>query len=857
MQADRDPRSSQPHGLSAPEVAAARAAHGWNELPEGKPVSPVTVLWRQVSGLLVLMLIGAAAIALALGEVVDAIAIGAVVILNAALGFVQEWRAERAIRSLKAMMSPQAVVMREGREQVIPARELVPGDVILLAEGDRVPADAEILAEAGLGLDEAVLTGESVPVSKPAGAAIFGGTTVTRGHAEARVTRIGAATEFGQVAELTGTVKTAETSLQRELGHLARQLGWIALAVAAVVAGMGAWRGLEAMQVFMLGLSMAVAMVPEGLPAVVTVTLALGAGAMARRQALVRHLQAVETLGAASVICTDKTGTLTENAMTVRRLWTAAGDYVVSGSGYDPTGHFERDGEKRRASDDPVIARASEVALACTHARLRREGDGWRALGDPTEAALIVMAHKAWAEAPDRNAVIAELPFTSDRKRMSVLLGDGDGNRILTKGAPELVIELCTRIETGDGPLPLTPDRAEGARAAAHAMAEDGMRVIALARRPTTGDRITEEDLTLIGLAGLIDPPRAEVAEAIAAAQSAGIRTLMITGDHPETARAIAAALGLPAARVVTGPEIEAMDEAALSDTVAGEVAFARVSPAHKLRIIAALQAKGETVGMTGDGVNDAPALRKADIGIAMGIRGTEVAKDAADLVLLDDNYATIVGAIAEGRRQFDNTRKFVRYLLSSNAGEVLALLINTAMLAPLIFLPTQILWMNLVTDGVTAVALGLEPGEKAQMKDPPRPRTERILSLTSATLILGLGLYTGLASLWIFETLLPSGTDLARTAAFTAMVVFEKTSVFAFRSLRTPGWKLGYLSNPALLIAFATMMAAQLAAVYWAPLQTLLQTVPLRLSDWALIAGFALPLLILPELWKSLRRTG
>ncbi|MCT4682476.1 MAG: HAD-IC family P-type ATPase, partial [Roseicyclus sp.] len=442
MQAD--PGSSRPLGLTPTEIATARSTHGWNELPEGTPVSPLTVLWRQVSGLLVLMLIAAALIALALGEVVDAIAIGAVVVLNAALGFVQEWRAERAIRSLKAMMSPQAVVIREGREQVIPARELVPGDVILLAEGDRAPADAEIITEAGLGLDEAVLTGESVPVSKPAGAAIFSGTTVTRGHAEARVTQIGAATEFGQVAELTGTVQTAETSLQRELGHLARQLGWIALAVAALVAGMGAWRGLEALQVFMLGLSMAVAMVPEGLPAVVTVTLALGAGAMARRQALVRHLQAVETLGAASVICTDKTGTLTENAMTVRRLWTAAGDYALTGRGYDPTGHVERDGQKRRAGDDALLARAAQVALACTHARLQRDGDGWRALGDPTEAALIVMAHKAWADPPDPNAVIAELPFTSDRKRMSVLIRGTDGNRILTKGAPELVIDLCT-----------------------------------------------------------------------------------------------------------------------------------------------------------------------------------------------------------------------------------------------------------------------------------------------------------------------------------------------------------------------------------------------------------------------------
>nr|WP_210730669.1 cation-transporting P-type ATPase [Roseibacterium persicicum] len=841
--------------MTAAEVAAARAAHGWNALPEPPAVSALAVLARQVTGLLVLMLVGAGLIALALGEHIDALAIGAVVVLNAALGFAQEWKAERAMLALRAMMAPQATVIRDGREQAIPARELVPGDLLLLAEGDRVPADAEILAEAGLRLDESVLTGESVPVSKPPGETAFGGTTVTGGHAEARVTRIGAATEFGQVAELTGRVERGPTTLQRALGQLARQLGWIALAVAGLVAAMGAWRGLETLQVVMLGLSMAVAMVPEGLPAVVTVTLALGAGAMARRNALVRHLQAVETLGAASVICTDKTGTLTENAMTVRQVWTAAGSYTATGRGHDPTGHVETGGAKRRAGDDPLLAQLCEVALGCTHARLSRAGERWEALGDPTEVALIVLAHKAWAAAPDPDALMEELPFTSERKRMSVLVRGTPANRVLTKGAPELVLEHCSRIATAGGAVPLTPARAEEVRAVATALAEEGLRVIALAARDTDEDRIAETDLTLLGLAGLIDPPRAGVAEAIAAAQAAGIRTVMITGDHPATAQAIARSLGLPAETVVTGAEVAAMDDAALSATVAGPVAFARVSPGDKLRIIAALQARGETVGMTGDGVNDAPALRRADIGIAMGIRGTEVAKDAADLVLLDDNYATIVGAIAEGRRQFDNTRKFVRYLLASNAGEVVALLVNTAMRAPLIFLPTQILWMNLITDGVTAVALGLEPPEGAQMRDPPRPRATRILPLSSLPLILGFGLYTGLASLWIFERLLPQGEDLARTAAFTAMVVFEKASVFAFRSLRTPGWRLGYLGNPALLVAFAAMLALQVVAVYWAPLQVLLQTVPIGWAEWGLIAGLALPLLVVPELWKTLRR--
>ncbi len=849
-------------GLSAAEVARLRPVHGWNELPHGKPVSPLAVLARQFTGLLVLMLIGAGIVALALGERVDALAIGAVVVLNAALGFTQEWRAERAILALRAMMSPQARVIRDGRDQVIPARDLVPGDLILLAEGDRVPADAEALRETGLLIDESVLTGESVPVSKVPGAALFSGTTVSAGHAHARVTRTGAATEFGRVAALTGAVEDAPTSLQRELRILARQLGQIAVAVALLVAGLGIWRGLESHEVFMLGLSMAVAMIPEGLPAVVTVTLALGAAAMARHRALVRHLQAVETLGAASVICTDKTGTLTENQMTARQIWTAPRRYTVTGSGYDPDGAVETGDGPVPPGSDAVLGRLCEAGLLCSHARIGQEDGIWRALGDPTEAALVTLARKAGLPEADRTEIAAELPFTSDRKRMSVLVRGTDSDRVLTKGAPELVIGICDRILTDAGPEPLGAEGAAAARAEATAMAGDGFRVMALAFRDVAAgtDRIEESGLVLIGLVGMIDPPRTEVAGAIAAARDAGIRTIVITGDHPDTARNVAGQLGIPADRFLTGSDLDRLSDADLDAALEGPVGFARVSPAHKLRIVRALQARGETVAMTGDGVNDAPALRKADIGVAMAIRGTEVAKDAADLVLLDDNYATIVNAVREGRRQFDNTRKFVRYLLSSNAGEVVALLVNTAMLAPLIFLPTQILWMNLVTDGVTAVALGLEPPEKAQMRDPPRRPDERVLSRRSFAVILGFGLYTGTAAVVLFETLLPLGVDVARTAAFTGMVVFEKVSVFAFRSLRTPNWRLGLGGNPALLIAFAAMMLAQVAAVYWPPLQTLLRTAPLGAGAWALIAALAVPILVVPDLVKAVlarRRAG
>ncbi|MCU4653948.1 cation-transporting P-type ATPase [Roseibacterium sp. SDUM158016] len=843
----------RPRGLSTPEIAELRARHGWNELVVEPPPTPLQVLARQFTGLLVVMLIVAAGIAAALGETVDALAIGAVVILNAGLGFVQEWRAERAIEALRAMLTPHAVVLRDGSETTIPSRELLPGDLVLLAEGDRVPADGRIVAEAGLRLNESALTGESVPVSRGPDDMALSGTTVSSGHAEITVTAIGMETQFGEVARLTGAVDDRETTLQRELGILARQLGYIALGVAALVAGFGIWRGLEALQVFMLGLSMAVAMVPEGLPAVVTVTLALGAGAMARQNALVRRLQAVETLGAASVICTDKTGTLTENAMTANRLRTEDSAYSITGTGHDPAGHVERAGIKVHAASDATLALVCHVAQVCNNARLVREGDRWQPIGDPTETALIVLAHKAWAETPDPVNRVAELPFTSERKRMSVLERDGDGLRLCMKGAPETVLPISSFVWCDGQARPMTEADRDALHDAATEMAAEGLRVIGLAFRDAQDGEIEEREMIFLGLVGLIDPPRKEVGDAIRAANRAGIRTLMITGDHPATARNIANALGIGASRVLTGDEVDALDAEALKEALTTDVAFARVSPAHKLRIVEALQAQDLTVAMTGDGVNDAPALRKADIGIAMGIRGTDVAKDASDLVLLDDNYATIVAAIREGRRQFDNTRKFVRYLLSSNAGEVVALILNTILLSPLIFLPTQILWMNLVTDGVTAVALGLEPADRAQMREKPRARNERILSFKSAPLILAFGLYTGLACVWLFEALLPLGVDVARTAAFTAMVVFEKVSVFAFRSLKSPCWKLGFLSNRTLLLAFAAMLGLQVAAVYWPPLQTMLQTVPLDGGVWLMIAALALPLLIVPEAVKTI----
>ncbi|QPH52938.1 cation-translocating P-type ATPase [Pontivivens ytuae] len=848
-----------PQGLTGEEVAARRAEAGWNELPRPPRDGPLRVLLRQFTGLLVLILIAAAGIALALGETVDAIAIGLVVALNGILGFVQEWRAENALEALRSMLSPSVLVIRDGEERVIPARELVPGDLVVLAAGDRVPADVELVASTELRADESVLTGESLPVHKTAGAAedagrLLAGTAVAAGRGQGVVIAIGTETAFGRIAELTGSLGRKRTHLQVQLAKLAQQLGLAALLIAAAIIALGAAVGRPLFEMFMTGLSLAVAMVPEGLPAVVTITLALGASAMARRKALARRLQAAETLGAASVICTDKTGTLTENKMTATRIWTPAATYKVTGTGYDPAGHIARDGQVVRAEGDPALAALLDTALTCTHAHLRRADGAWEMIGAPTEGALVTLAYKGWAPLPDPDAQVAETPFSSERKRMSVLSRSADGHVLHVKGAPEVVLEHCIDLRSGADAQPLTEATRAEVLDAYQAMAAEGLRVIALAARAAAPGDMDESGLTLLGLIGLIDPPRPEVRQAIAGARAAGIRVIVITGDSAVTAAAIAAELGMEQPRCVEGAELEAISDAALEEMLEGDVLFARTLPEHKMRIVAALQARGQIVAMTGDGVNDAPALKRADIGIAMGIRGTDVSKDASDLVLLDDNFATIVAAIAEGRRQFDNVAKFVRYLLASNAGEVIAIVVNLIVGGPLIFLATQILWMNLVTDGVTAVALGLEKGERGQMERPPRKRDAPILGLGGLGLIVAFGCYTAGASLWLFYTMLPLGEDIARTVAFTGMVVFEKVSVFAFRSLREPCWRIGWFSNPFLLLALGVTLALQVLAITWPPLQLLLHTTTPRLEHLGLVALLALPLIIVPELIKSLR---
>ncbi len=853
---------AQKIGLSTAEAAARLKKHGPNELGEARKVSPLAILARQFTGLLVVILIVAAGIALALGEVIDAIAIGLVVLLNGVLGFVQEWRAETAIDALRSMLAAHARVIRDGAETVLDTREIVPGDVVLMSAGDKVPADVRLTGAVQLRVDESALTGESLPVSKSPDdpeARLYMGTSVVAGHAEGEVTATGRDTRFGEIATLTTEVGEKTTHLQQVLERLARQLTLAALGLAALVVAAGLYTGLGLHQLFMMALSLAVSIVPEGLPAVVTITLALGAGAMVRQQALARRLQAVETLGAASVICTDKTGTLTEDKMTATRIWTAGADYTVTGGGYDPAGHIETaDGARVRAGDDRDLCDLLSAALLCNRAKLTREGDDWVTVGSPTEAALMTLAYKGWCPLPEGDPVVAELPFSSERKRMSVVTaGDRDGEDwvLHVKGAPERIVERSTRYREAGEDREMDPDSRARIVAAYEAVAAEGARVIALARRvqPDATAPRDEDDLTFLGFVGLMDPPRPEVKGAIAAAKGAGIRVIMITGDGAETARAVAGMVGLEVDTVLTGRDVEEMADDALDAALRGNVLFARTEPVHKMRIVRMLQGQGQIVAMTGDGVNDAPALRQADIGVAMGQRGTDVARDASDLVLLDDNFSTIVRAIREGRRQFDNVRKFVRYLLSSNAGEVVALMVNILIGGPLIFLATQILWMNLITDGVTAVALGLEKATPGTMKRPPRAKRESVLGRAGLGMILAFGTYTGGASLWIFYTFLPMGEDLARTAAFTGMVLFEKVSVFAFRAFHHTNWRIGWFSNRLLILALLAMVGAQLAAVYWPPMQVLLRTVPLGWDQWELIGLLALPLVVVPEVIKAL----
>ncbi len=839
-------------GLGAGEASARLAAHGPNELA-GHEDDPI---WRSVvahlTGGLTLVLLAAAAVTVAVGELLDATVILAIVVLDTGIGVAQEQRAAKAMAALRDLTAAPATVRRDGTTTVVPAADVVPGDVLLLVAGDVVAADARVLDAAALGVDESSLTGESEPVRKSPGTApedagpgdrvglVHRGTAVTAGHAEAVVVGTGSATELGRIAALLGD-GGGPTPLQRRLAVLARQLAVGAIAVSVLVFLLGLARGEDVRELLLTAVSLAVAAIPEGLPAVVTVALALGARRAADRRALVRHLPAVETLGSVTVVCTDKTGTLTENRMAVERLWTPTGSCTLVGEGYAPTGDVHGDpGSMGRA--------AAVVAASCNDAEIQRDPEGtWTLVGDPTEGALLAMAARLGLADGATGPRVAEVPFDERRRSMTTVHAVADeGLLVATKGAVEVVLDRC-RLDA--------PDR-DQAEATAAALAEDGFRVLALARRRLpAGTAVPDEpedlvtDLELVGIVGIVDPPRRAVPDAVARCRAAGTVPVMITGDHPRTARAIGRRLGFlddgrsDDGAVLTGPELDALDDDALAERIRAVRVHARVTPEQKLRIVRALQADGEVVAMTGDGVNDAPALQAADIGVAMGVAGTEVAKEAADVVLADDDFATIVAAIGEGRRIDDNVRRVVRYLLATNVGELLVVLAGPLLGLPVPLTAAQILWVNLVTDGLPAVALGTEPASPGAMARGPRPPGRAVLGdgVARHALVAGLAMAgTTLAVLALART-----WDLGwRSATFTTLAGLQLVNAIAVRS------RTGRLPSRALAAAVGLGAAAQLAVVGLPGLQTAFDVERTTVGGALLVAGaLAVGALVLPRI--------
>lgn len=868
-------KSDAKKGLSNEEAQKRLVIYGSNELVSISKTPWYTLFIHQFTNVLIIILFAAAAISLAIGEIGDAITILVIILLNGILGFVQEFKAQNAIEALKQMLYPTCKVVRDSREQIIDAKLLVPGDIVLLAIGDKIPADIRLIESFNLKVDESSLTGESNSVSKSSDILIaeiplseqfdmcWMGTSVVNGRGQGVVVETGMSTQFGKIANMTQDVKTEPTLLQKKLAVLGKKLGLYSVVISILVALLGWLLGKDLLEMFLTGVALAVAVVPEGLPAVVTITLALGIKAMAKEKALLRHLQAAETLGAATIICTDKTGTLTQNQMTVKKIWLASGEIEVTGSGYDPAGHFESKGKRIEYKSNPDLLMLLKSALICNHAKVQKNGDDWDVIGEPTEAALVVAAYKAWLSADGDHVTEGEFSFNSNRKMMSVILHESDSLKAYVKGAPEVILARSTHILKDGKILTLNETDKQEVKTAYIKMAENGLRTLAVAFRSLPTDiklceECVESELTLLGVVGIVDPPHEEVPQAIKMAKTAGINVIMITGDNPDTAIAIGKSIGLEATRAITSIELCEMDDESLQKALSENVLFARARPEDKLRIVKVLKNSDEVVAMTGDGVNDAPALKEADIGIAMGKKGTDVAKSASDIILSDDNFASIINAVREGRREYDNIQKFVQYLMASNSGEVIAIFFNILLGGPLILIPVQILWMNLVTDGMTAIALGVEPAEKGIMKRPPREVDKPIIDRHGIIMIAVLGSYVGLATLWLFHHYLSedpeNGLLLAQTVAFTGIIVLEKMIVLNFRSLREPINVIGFFTNKWLLLAIALTIVLQICAVYIPFFQEALHTTALGWMDWGIIILVALPIFIITEFFKWIR---
>ncbi|TDP31830.1 cation-transporting ATPase F [Nocardia ignorata] len=884
---------TDPHrGLTDQQAVERMARFGHNSLPTAEGAGPVVRIARQFRHPLIYVLIAAAAITAALGEYVDSAVIFGVVLINAVVGFIQETKAEAALEGLRSMVRTQATVVRDGQRRTVPSEELVPGDLVLLEAGDKVPADLRLVGVTELWVDESALTGESAPTVKDDGALAgptvvadrhnmaYSGTLITTGSGTGLVVATGAETELGEIHRLVGAAKTLDTPLTTKLAGFSRILTVGILVLAALTFGVGVLRGQDVAETFTAAIALAVGAIPEGLPAAVTITLAIGVARMARRRAVIRRLPAVETLGGTTVICTDKTGTLTQNQMTVTGVWTPEGRFAVTGLGYAPEG-FVHDAHDNVAALDshPALRWSLLGGAACNDAVMIEHEGRWQVVGDPTEGAMLVAAAKAGlgpgvvARALPRHATI---PFSSERQYMATLHGDAtsadsSGQVVLVKGAVERVLSLCAFHLNGEGVA--APVNRVAVLAAAAELAGQGLRVLATAMLPVAGsndvvpadfdEELLSNRLILTGLQAMVDPPRAAAPGAVAACHAAGIAVKMITGDHVGTATAIAGQVGLldrhePAeGRVLTGTELAALSGAEFAAAVERASVFARVSPEQKLRLVEALQDRGHVVAMTGDGVNDAPALRQAGIGVAMGLGGTEVAKDAADMVLTDDDFATIEAAVEEGRGVFDNLTKFIAWTLPTNIGEGLVIFAAIVFGAALPILPTQILWINMTTAVALGLMLAFEPKEAGIMTRPPRAPDRPLLtrSLMARVLLVSSLLVAG--SWWLFQWELAEGASLpeARTAAVNLFVLVEAFYLFSCRSLTRSAWRLGFFSNRWLIVGVTGQLVGQLAITYVPAMNTVFDTAPISGDAWLRILLIAVAASLVVAVDKRVRR--
>jgi Ca2+-transporting ATPase len=863
------------HGLTQGEVEERLLRFGPNTLPEGEGFSRLKILLHQFASPLIYMLIIAGVVTALLQEYKDTIVIFAVIALNAVIGYLQEFKAEESIRALKKIMVPRARVVRDGQEKEIDSENLVPGDVVLLESGNKVPADLRLIKTLEARVDESILTGESLPVEKTSASIhednltpgdqknmAFMGTVVVSGRTRGLVVETGAGTVLGSIAERVKEIGITRAPLQVKFDRFANVIGLIVLASASALLLLGLWVGESLKDMFMTAVAVAVAAIPEGLPVVVTIALAVSVARMARNNAIIRKLPAVETLGSTTVICSDKTGTLTKNEMTVKLIYDGAHVYEVTGTGYEPTGEILAEWLKVKPSEQDSVRKVLRIGLLCNESKIIQEDGDYRVQGDPTEGALIVAAMKSGLDAEEENRSYRELaiiPFESERGYMATL-HEHDGNKLIfVKGAPERVVAMCSSCMAGDG------ERMRTIMEVAENFAKDGLRVLAMAYKeaPADLDELThdqiESGLIVAGLQGMIDPPRPEAVEAIEGCHGAGVRVAMITGDHAITAMAIAKTLGIARGgeQVLTGRDLEDMTDEELYQKVKEVSVYARVAPEHKLRIVQQLLKHGEIVAVTGDGVNDAPALKAAHIGVAMGKSGTDVAKEASDMVVTDDNFASIFAAVKEGRIVFDNIRKVTFFLIPTGVAAILSIIGTVVAGLPIPYVPAQLLWINLVTNGLQDVALAFEPGEKDVAERPPRDPQEGIMSrlLIERTIIVGVIIAAGIV--YNFATALQQGETLekARTVAVTTMVFFQFFQAWNSRSELQSIFRVSPTSNPFLLYALIAATFAQLALIYVPALQWVFRTEPLNLGDWVGILGISATVIVVVEIDKWLRR--